>query len=164
MPQAVITVERKAPRPDKKQGHLFDTGGGRWNVYNDKLANFREGVTYEINYEENEFSGTKFNLIKNAEPTNKAATVTASSQGSTSPSDKDREIFVCALLKEALGNPNVDPFTLDRAKVGEFGRMCSDLYTYLFKQKAAAPKPAAPSPPPPEPEEQKGEMNDEIPF
>lgn len=161
MPQTTITVAGIAPPGEgKKQGKITDTAGGVWNVWGDKIPNYRMGVTYEIKYEENEFKGKKFFVIQNAEPAGQAASQAAQarpspagiSQSQLGP--KDKEIWVCALLKEAIGNPNVDPFNLDRAKYAELGKTFFDLYDYLFAKKLPVQRQAP----------VEDDMDDEIPF
>ena len=171
MPQAVITVAGITPPPmGKKQGHIIDTVGGKWNVWGDKLPNYRMGVTYNITYEENEFNNAKFFVIKNAEPAG-AAPSSRSEPSHREPqnplpphqspaavsqsivTEKDRQIFVCALMGRAFGNPNTDPFNLERAKIAELGNACFDLFNYLF-----GPKPKSQG------QQPRDDMDDAIPF
>ncbi len=161
MPQAVITVAGiTPPAMGKKQGHIIDTVGGKWNVWGDKLHNYRMGVSYNITYDENEFNGVKFFVIKNADPAGAAAQAGQATQPSASPaavsqsipSEKDRQIWVNSLLGRCLNNPNTDPFNLERDKIAEKAKLFYDLYDYLF-----GPKPRVGQQP-------RDDMNDQIPF
>ena len=125
MNSAIITVAGVTPPgPGKKQGHVHDTDGNKWNVWADKIPNYRMGVSYEIKYEENEFNGKTFSVIKTANPAN-AAPVTPSGHRAPAqpkPSDgwpgpiphqidpKAETIFVCGLCNNAMANANVNPF------------------------------------------------------
>lgn len=167
MPQATIVVATIAPRPGKKQGHVIDSNGGKWNVWNDKLHNYRAGVAYDITYEENDFNGTKFYVIKNADPSGQQS---SSGQGggpgvlqprpSTSPAApvyptaKDEAIFVCGALNNAIANPNVQPMILT---VTELATFVSTL-RQVWRGTLGAPKPQAAA------QQQQNPMDDEIPF
>jgi hypothetical protein len=158
MPQTTITVSGIIPpAPGKKQGKIADSAGGTWNVWGDKLPNYRMGVTYNITYEENEFNNVKYNVIKNAEPAGQGTQQTTmpltQPSASVSPQgvflDRDRQIWVNALLGKCLANPNVDPFNLENTKIAEKAKFFEGLFDYLFKPKVTKAG---------------GEMDDEIPF
>jgi len=130
MPSTMITVQAKqSPAIGKKQGKIQDTAGNLWNVWGDKLQNYREGVTYDIVYEESEFNGHTFNLIKTANPAQ------AKPPGSVTPvadprqviprndgwpgpqstlaaNPKDEMIFVCGVVNNAMSNTNINPFEI----------------------------------------------------
>ncbi len=131
MTAATITVQAKqSPAIGKKQGKIQDTNGDLWNVWGDKLANYREGVTYDIQYETSEFNGHTFNLIKSANPSNNKPSTGALPRdgwpGPTGniaermqsggpgfaipPTPKDEMIFVCGVVNNAMSNANVNPF------------------------------------------------------
>ncbi len=132
--QATITVQAKqSPAIGKKQGKIQDTNGDLWNVWGDKLQNYREGVTYDIVYETNEFNGHTFNVIKTANPSNQKPSTGALPQdgwpGPTPPPSvggirngvypphipqvanaKDEMIFVCGIVNNSMSNANINPF------------------------------------------------------
>jgi len=129
MPAATITVQAKqSPAIGKKQGKIQDTEGKLWNVWGDKLGNYREGVTYDITYEESEFNDHKFNVIKTANPSNnKPSTGALPRDGWPGPSPrpgqpvapiplqpnaKDEMIFVCGVVNNAMSNTNINPFEI----------------------------------------------------
>lgn len=121
MSQATITVAGiTPPEPGRKQGKITDTEGNRWNCWADKLQNYRMGVTYEINYETNEFNNKKFNVIKTANPSNAAPRPAAQPksdgwpgpQPSLAASPKDEMIFVCGVVNNAMSNTNINPFEI----------------------------------------------------
>lgn len=132
MPTATITVQAKqSPAIGKKQGKIQDTSGAMWNVWGDKLQNYREGVTYDIVYEESEFNDHKFNVIKTANPSNnKPSTGALPKDGwpgpspgydpkagyhppiQQPPSPKDEMIFVCGVVNNAMSNTNINPFEI----------------------------------------------------
>jgi len=127
MSQATITVAQIAPPAiGKKQGKVQDTNGGVWNVWADKLQLYREGVTYNIVYETQEFNGHQFNVIKTSTPAN--GTPTGSPQLQTGVqlpqpakqqpmfsapayTPKDEMIFVCGGFNNVMGNPATNPGT-----------------------------------------------------
>lgn len=114
------------PGAGKKQGHIIDTSGKKWNVWGDKLHNFELNRSYNITYDINEFNGTKFDVIKTAEliganlnpapqtftpqPTGPRHAQTP--QYTAQPSAKDEMIFICGALNNSLGNQNVNPMML----------------------------------------------------
>lgn len=125
MSQTTITVAGiNPPELGKKQGKIVDTAGNKWNVWGDKIASYRMGVTYDIVYETNEFKDTKFNVIKTANPSNAAPQPARQAPRSSDdwpgpqPSvampqhgnPKDEMIFVCGIINNAMSNPNVNPF------------------------------------------------------
>jgi hypothetical protein len=127
MPTAIITVAAKqSPAIGKKQGKIQDTAGGLWNVWGDKLATYREGVTYDITYEEGEFNGHRFNTIKTANPSNvggqqytpnpperpAAAPRQAVQNAIIPPNAKDEMIFVCGIVNNSMSNTNINPFEI----------------------------------------------------
>lgn len=129
MTQATITVAGiHPPGIGKKQGHIIDTTGGKWNVWGDKLHNYREGVTYDITYEVNEFNGAQFSVIKSVRPSNAAPGPQPQRQNDGWPgpqprqasapsaqvafSPKDEMIFVCGIINNSLSNTNINPFEI----------------------------------------------------
>lgn len=128
MPQATITVQAKqSPAIGKKQGKIQDTTGSLWNVWGDKLQNYREGVTYDITYDEQEFNDKRYNLITKGNPSNgssAAPPIQAAHRGlaqpkpadgwpgpvTNQPNAKDEMIFVCGVINNAMANANVNPF------------------------------------------------------
>lgn len=114
MPQAVITVTGiTPPAPGKKQGRIIDTENQSWNVWGDKLHNYRIGVSYNIGYDTQEFNGHQFNVIKSAEPTNRVPPVTAAPQASPQTYSvapgftvKDEMIFVCGAFNNLMSLPD----------------------------------------------------------
>lgn len=121
MPQATITIQAKqAPAIGKKQGKVQDMEGNLWNVWGDKLQNYREGVTYDIVYEQSEFNGHMFNVIKTANPAAAGqmahAMAANPARGQTPPPQqataKDEMIFVCGIMNNSLSNANINPFEL----------------------------------------------------
>lgn len=121
MPSTTITVQAKqSPAIGKKQGKIQDTEGNKWNVWGDKLQNYREGVTYDIIYETSEFEGHHFNVIKTANPASgptpqprTAPLLQAGTHHTTqAPSAKDEMIFVCGIINNSLSNTNINPFEL----------------------------------------------------
>ncbi len=121
MPTATITVQAKqSPAIGKKQGKIQDTNGSLWNVWGDKLQNYREGVTYDITYEEGEFNGHRFNTIKTANPSiagqqyvpTPAAVRPAPPSAAIPPNAKDEMIFVCGIVNNSMSNANINPFEI----------------------------------------------------
>jgi len=125
MSQATITIAGiNPPEIGKKQGKVIDTEGNKWNVWGDKLHNYRMGVTYDVVYETNEFNGKNFNVIKTVTPSNKAPTTKSgddwpgSQPRQTQPpvqqsaSPKDEMIFVCGIVNNAMSNTNINPFEI----------------------------------------------------
>ncbi len=122
--QATITVQAKqSPAIGKKQGKIQDTNGDLWNVWGDKLQNYREGVTYDIVYETNEFNGHTFNVIKTANPSNAAPghvtpvadprqVIPRPQPAIQQPNAKDEMIFVCGIINNSMSNANVNPFEI----------------------------------------------------
>lgn len=127
MPQATITVQAKqSPAIGKKQGKLQDTEGNLWNVWGDKLQNYREGVTYDIVYEDSEFNGHTFKVIKTANPSSAGAkgdgwpgptpqlkpAPQQAAQIHPQPTAKDEMIFVAGIMNNTMANPNISPLEL----------------------------------------------------
>lgn len=123
MNNASITIAQVLlPEPGKKQGKVIDTLGNKWNVWADKLQNYRIGVSYDIKYEENEFNGKTFSVIKTANPSNNPPAHPArAAQKPTDgwpgpilqqPNAKDEMIFVCGVVNNAMSNTNINPFEI----------------------------------------------------
>ena len=121
--QATITVAGITPPAiGKKQGHIIDSAGSKWNVWGDKLQNYRIGGTYEITYDQNEFNGKTFNVIKSANPSNAAPSQPSRVEQKPAdgwpgpiqqqPSAKDEMIFVCGVVNNAMSNTNINPFEI----------------------------------------------------
>jgi len=126
--QATITVAGiSPPGQGKKQGHVIDTQGDKWNVWGDKLHNYQMGVTYEITYDPSEFNGAKFNVVKTAKPlaatsgggggggipyTTSAPRRVEVPQSLPQPTAKDEMIFVCGVVNNAMSNTNINPFEI----------------------------------------------------
>lgn len=123
MPQTTITVQAiQSPAIGKKQGKIQDTSGAMWNVWGDKIQNYREGVTYDVTYEEQEFNDRKYNLISKGTPSNAAPRLAAqpksdgwpgpAPQISMTGTPKDEMIFVCGVVNNAMSNTNINPFEI----------------------------------------------------
>lgn len=165
MPNATITVAGiLPPGPGKKQGHVHDTEGNKWNVWHDKIQNFRMGVTYDITYEQSEFNGAHFNVIKTANPSNGAPqprqqqaappndgwpgpAPRAPTPMAQQPSVKDEMIFVCGVINNAMSNPNVDPFAVGAVEFVAMVNKARQVWRNTLGKSQAV-----------------GDMNDEIPF
>jgi len=158
MPQTTITVAGiTPPAQGKKQGKIADTAGNNWNVWGDKLQNYRMGVTYNITYEENEFNNVRYNVIKNAEPAGQGTQQTtmplAQPRVAMPPpsvaTPKDEMIFVCGALNHTLANQNISPLELTAMEIGDFVNKLRTVWKgTLGSQKSRS----------------EGEMDDAIPF
>lgn len=158
MPQAIITIAGiTPPGTSKKQGKVTDSYGKTWNVWGDKLQNYRMGVTYDITYEENEYNGTKFYLIKTADPVQAAppppqpGNPEPQQRAATQPSqpmnpNKDEMIFICGALNNAFANQNTIPFELTAMEIATFVKKMQQVWRATLGNRAV------------------GDMNDEIPF
>ncbi len=154
--QTIITVAGiTPPGVGKKQGHIIDSEGNKWNVWGDKLQNYRMGVTYDIIYEENEFNGKTFNVIKTAVPSNAQPVQPQRQAPQAAPpqvhgfSPKDEMIFVCGALNNAMANPNSDPFRVQTTELITF----INLLRTAWRNTLGKP-----------PSQVGVEMDDEIPF
>lgn len=144
MPQATITVAGiTPPAPGKKQGKIIDVAGAKWNVWGDKIQNYRIGVTYDIIYTPEEFNNVAFNLIKTAEPAGHGAAQAAApilrvtEVGSMVERAKDQHIFVCGALNNALSNSNINPFEMQPTEIATFVRNLQQVWKQtLGSQKA----------------------------
>lgn len=157
MPQATITVAGiTPPAPGKKQGKITDTSNGVWNVWGDKLPSYRMGVTYNITYEDSEFNGHKFYLIKTAEPAGQGASAPMprvdmpSPAAPVFPTKKDEMIFICGAFNNLMQGPGAWERTTAEmaAKTNEL----KEVFRLTFAAKRA--QQSHPS----------HEMDDEIPF
>jgi len=158
MSQAQITVAGITPPGiGKKQGKIQDSVGNSWNVWGDKLQNYRMGVTYDITYDTNEFNGKTFNVIKTANPANpnaQAGQVAAApqaqqraAQAMAAPSARDEMIFVCGIINNALANANVSPFELTPTELIDMTNKARQVWRNTLGKVQAA-----------------DDMGDEIPF
>ncbi len=169
MPAATITVQAKqSPAIGKKQGKVQDTNGSLWNVWGDKLQNYREGVTYDITYEESEFNGHRFNTIKTANPSNvggqqyapnptarpEAAPRQAPQDGWPGPNPRPvippsprygatdektaERILVCGALNSVLENSNTVPSELSQAQVTAWINMFRNSWLDTFGRRSEA--------------------------
>ena len=160
MTQAVITVAGIAPPGQgKKQGKVTDTVGGVWNVWADKLNLFNIGATYAITYEENEFKGQRFFVIKTATPQGtmpgmqqRAPSTHPNPPGIPPTTAKDEMIFVCGALNNALANPNIQPFSVNTTEMVAFINLVRQCWRLTL---AKGPTPV---------EQGQQAMDDQIPF
>lgn len=161
MPTATITVAGiTPPAAGRKQGKIIDADGNKWNVWGDKLQNYRMGVTYNITYDVQEFNNVPFNIIKTAEPAGQGASqprqVSQPQSGGPIPAfdkAKDEHIFVCGALNNALSNTNINPMELQVTDIATFVQKLQQ----AWKQTLGAPRVSS------APRSEEG-MSDSIPF
>ena len=167
----ITVAEITPPGPGKKQGYLTDTGGQRWYVWADKLHLYVVDGTYEItNTKTTTFRGTEYVTISEMTAVSAPAQAPAPRSRATSskpfppppfPGEDIRrmDIFVCGAINNMLGNQNVEPFAISaEALVAQIERL-KEIW-----RRTLGPHASQTSSKPNQPTQQRGDMDDEIPF
>ena len=99
-----------------KKGTIKTKDNEIYGVWADKLANFQQGKTYEIKYEESEYNGKQYKTVTNwieqtAPPAGNGAGSQTNGNGSAYTA-KDEQIFVCGALNNALAAGRVEATTV----------------------------------------------------
>jgi hypothetical protein len=114
MPNAVIQVQNiYQADPGKKTGKVRDVTGADYRVKPADLAVMREGATYDVFFEDNNFNGQTYHMVKSVKAVGGGAApaqnfVPAKSNGNassyykeTSARDAER-MFVCSILNAGI--------------------------------------------------------------
>lgn len=165
MNPVVITVDTvEPPAEGKKQGKVFDSTGKRWGVWADKIGQFVPGATYSLTkIKSNVYQGKTYYTVEEFAPINgrgytpqaapsRQGQVGAPAQGY---GNKDQQIFVCGIMNNMAGNPNVNFLgmsILDKVQLVEELRYVFDV-TFGGKPRRQA-----------NPPQEAEDMNDSIPF
>ncbi len=102
MPLATVTVKFiNQPKEGKKEGSIRVQDDSFYGVPPALLAQFQQGGTYEVDYTTREWQGKTFKSVKSVKAVGAAPAAPGGGKG-FAPKDPS-EIWVCALLKEAIG-------------------------------------------------------------
>jgi hypothetical protein len=115
--------------PTGKKGTIVDTQDNRWKVFTDKLGNYQQGATYNIEYDHwlNPHDGKVYHTIVKSMPADGAAQPAATTHNPvtaitapkpnghalaprqrTDPTDAER-MFVCSILNAFVSANKVEP-------------------------------------------------------
>lgn len=99
--QATVTVKFvNQPKDGKKKGSIKTMDGQTYGVWADKLNQFQQGKTYELEYESEEWQGkTYLNAKKWKEVAGQTNATAASNVGSN-----DRAMFITGVVGRAMGS------------------------------------------------------------
>ena len=106
MHTATIEVQYvNEPKEGKKMGSVKTKDGEYYSVWPDKLANFKPGMSYAVEYTVEDFKGKTYKTIKGLAKDNKASQQSTATNGHT----KSVEMFVMGTIGRSLQGTGTFP-------------------------------------------------------
>lgn len=118
MTTATVTVKYvNHPKPGQKKGTIKAADGRIFGVWPDKLNQFQQNGTYEIDYDVEEWNGKTYMTVKVVRPVNQQQAQPGHNSGGnggggSAYTAKDEQIFVCGALNNAIAARAVEPTTV----------------------------------------------------
>jgi hypothetical protein len=126
MPEVEIEVAYvNQPGPGRKRGSVKSANGQYYGVDPGMLGLFQQGGRYKIFYEDNEFKGKIYSVVKTVSP---LAAPTPSTGGKSA--ERDEQIWVNSMLQRAIELGKVD--ALDEEACVWFGEVQKRVHKRLF--------------------------------
>jgi len=143
MGHVTLTVaEIKWPAEGKARGNIITTDGREFGCFREKFGLFQVGGTFEVEISDGQYQNVvSAKLLSAATPTatqtftSGAYRPSATGNGAAAPAehdhyDKDKQIFVCALLKEFIRAGKVE---LEERSLANAVNMLKRLHAYAFE-------------------------------
>jgi hypothetical protein len=143
MPKITLTVaEIKWPAEGKARGNIVTTDSRKFGCFREKFELFQVGGTYEVEITDGQYQNVvSAKMLSAATPTatqdftSGAYRHSATGNGAVTPAnhdhhDKDKQIFVCALLKEFIRAGKVE---LEERSLANAVNMLKRLHGYAFE-------------------------------
>ena len=137
MPTTTITIKMiDPPTPAKRRGSIVGTDGQRLGVFAEQAKLFEPGKSYDVEYTEVPYGDRTLKNVKSAvEVFNRQPAASPAAEAKPAASsfvNKDKQIFVCALLKEFIAAGKVE---LDPRSLADATNMLKRLYDYAFEER-----------------------------